>query len=222
MTASPGARPAGTPTVRVAELQADCRTLGPGVRFVVWVQGCPLTCPDCVSPQWIPFAGGRDVPVDELAARIAAEAVDGVTLSGGEPFAHAAALVRLVDEVRARRDLSVLAFSGYTVERLRERGDADQQALLDRLDILVDGPYVRSRHADLLWRGSDNQRIHLLGDRHRPADLPPDRPGAGLQFEVGDDGGVRWSGVPPVPGFRRNFELATGLVGPNDPRERQP
>ncbi|MBM2620934.1 radical SAM protein [Actinoplanes sp. LDG1-06] len=197
------------PTVRIAALHPSCTVLGPGRRFVVWVQGCPLNCRDCVSPQWIPARGGRVVPVAELADRIIAEAADGLTLSGGEPFAQADALVRLVETVRRRRDLSVLSYSGYTIEHLRRHGTPDQHRLLDRLDLLIDGPYRPDRHADLLWRGSDNQRIHRLTDRH--ADLPGAAgPGAGLQFEVGADGSLRWMGVPPVPGFRRRLEQAMG------------
>ena len=193
--------------IRIAETHAACDVLGPGTRFVVWVQGCPLTCRDCVSPQWIPVAGGRDVPVDDLAARIADAPVDGLTVSGGEPFAQAGAVADLITAVRARRDLSTMAYSGFTIEHLRRRGDMAQHRLLGLLDLLVDGPYLAHRHADLRWRGSDNQRVHRLTDRHPP--FADDR-GAGLQFEVTAGGDMQWLGVPPVAGFRRSFENAMG------------
>lgn len=206
----------------VAETLPSCRTLGPGSRFVVWVQGCPLDCADCVSPQWIPFTGGRPTAVAALAADIAEHAADGLTVSGGEPFAHAAALTELLDRVRALRPgLSVAAYTGFTLEHLRRHGDGHQQALLDRLDLLIDGPYLRSRHGDLLWRGSDNQRIHRMSERHHPAELSAAR-GVGVQIDVTDDGSVRWSGVPPIPGFRPLFEQATGAQGPDETEERQP
>lgn len=204
-------------TVSVADTHPACQVLGPGTRFVVWVQGCPLSCPDCISPQWIPFAGGRAVPVPELASAIVESGVDGVTLSGGEPFAQAAALARLVTLVRAERDLSVMCYTGYRLERLRRQGGAAAD-LLCQLDLLVDGPYVVHRHADLRWRASTNQRLHQLTDRHADDLAGPDT-GVGLQFEVGADDSVSWLGVPPVPGFRRRFERSLGLAAGPEPKE---
>ena len=197
--------------LQVAELHPSCRVLGPGDRFVLWVQGCGIGCRECVSPQWIPFEGGRSVPVDDLAARIVREAVDGLTISGGEPFAQAAGLARLVRTVRERRDLSVLSYSGYVVEHLRARGTPAQRDLLSLLDILIDGPYLANRQASLRWRGSANQRINLLTDRHEAQRHASDT-SAGLQIEVGPDDSVRWLGVPVVRGFRELFEERVGLT----------
>ena len=191
----------------VAQLHPACTVLGPGTRFAIWVQGCPLHCRECVSPQWIPQSGGRPVHVEELAETILATGVTGVTFSGGEPFAQAAALARLVGRLRARRDLSVLSYTGFVVEHLRAHGTPAQRGLLGQLDILIDGPYLVGRHADLRWRGSANQRIHYLTARHEPVDADRDADrGVGLQLEVGGAGQVRWLGVPAQPGFRARFE----------------
>ncbi|WBB77770.1 4Fe-4S single cluster domain-containing protein [Micromonospora sp. WMMD882] len=198
----------------IAETHPACEVLGPGNRFVVWVQGCPLNCRGCVSPQWIPAGGGRTVPVADLAARIVDEAVDGLTFSGGEPFAQAGALADLVDAVRARRDLSVLSYSGHTLAHLARHGTDPQRRLLSTLDILIDGPYLPRRQASLRWRGSSNQRIHLLSDRHRQLAGEPDV-SAGLQFELGRDGSLRWLGVPAVADFRTRLEQRLGLVPPS-------
>ncbi len=208
-----GAGTGAGPLLRVADLHPACRTLGPGSRFVVWVQGCPLNCRGCVSPQWIPANGGTPMAVSALAERIAAEAADGLTLSGGEPFAQAGRLASLVDAVRARRDLSVMSYTGWTLEHLRAHGTPAQRGLLDRLDLLVDGPYVRGRHGDLRWRGSANQRVHHLTERHRGLDAEPDT-GAGLQIDLGPGPTVRWAGVPRTPDFRVAFEAALGLTPP--------
>lgn len=188
----------------VAREHADCAVLGPGRRYAVWVQGCSLRCSDCISSQWLPFGGGVRVGVDELAGRILASGREGLTLSGGEPFEQPDALVELIDLVRRGRDMSVMSFSGYTLERLRHTGNAGQRELLSRLDILVDGPYLRDRHGDLAWRGSSNQRVHLLGDRHHPGEVPLQ--GVGLQVEITADAEVLWYGVPPYPGFRQAWE----------------
>lgn len=202
--------PSTAKVVQVADLHPDCRVLGPGRRFAVWVQGCPLRCPGCISPQWLPFDGGTSIPVEELADRIVAEAVDGLTFSGGEPFAQASALLRLTRAVRARRDLSVLSYSGYSLGWLRRHGDDDQRGLLAALDLLIDGPYQRGAHADLPWRGSANQQVHLLSDRHRATELP--RRGVGLQIELTAEGSAHWLGVPPYPDFLPAWERALASV----------
>lgn len=198
-------------SVQVAEVHPHCEVLGPGDRFVVWVQGCGIVCDGCTSPSWIPFEGGAPVAVADLAARVAGEAVDGLTLSGGEPFAQADALADLVSAVREHRDLSVMSYTGYTREHLERHGTRGQRRLLGLLDLLVDGPYLRSRHGDLRWRGSANQRIHVLTPRHADVAGLPDT-SVGLQFEIDRAGSVRWLGVPVVPSFRDDFEKALNLV----------
>jgi anaerobic ribonucleoside-triphosphate reductase activating protein len=205
--------PDNTDFLTIADTHAACRVLGPGTRFAVWVQGCPLSCQGCISPQWIPFTGGTRVAVVDLAAQIAAADVDGLTISGGEPFAQPAGLVRLIELIRAHRDLSVMCFTGYTLEHLRRRGDTAVTALLSQIDLLVDGAYIQAKHADLRWRGSANQRIHQLTDRYTD-ELRREDASDGLQFEVLADGSVHWLGVPPVPGFRGALEDAMQLIQP--------
>lgn len=195
----------------VSRIADSTRVLGPGLRAVIWVHGCPLRCPGCIAPEDLPFDGGVRWHLPELAARLGSLPVEvtGLTLSGGEPTAQAAALAELVDLLRADRDWSVMAFSGFPLTRLRRSSDAGIHALLDQLDILVDGPYLEARHADVLWRGSDNQQVHYLTDRHRPPEF--DR-GAGVEVVV-DRGSVQWVGVPSVPGFRERFESAMFAQG---------
>lgn len=190
----------------LSHVAEETRVLGPGVRAVVWVRGCPLRCRGCIAPEDLPFDGGTRHDVVALAERLNAlpSQVTGVTFSGGEPMAQAGALARLVDLLRAGRDWSTMSYSGYTLAALRKRRDDGVAALLDRLDILVDGPYREDRHADLLWRGSNNQQIHYLTARHTQE--AADR-GAGLEMSV-VDGALRWTGVPPVRGFRAAFESA--------------
>lgn len=207
------------PPVLVAQTHSACTVLGPGRRFVVWVQGCGIGCRECVSPQWIPFEGGTPQPVSRLADRILGHDIDGLTLSGGEPFAQAEALGALVEAVRARRDLSVMSYTGYTIEHLRRHGTAAQRHLLSMLDILVDGPYLPHRQASLRWRGSANQRLHLITDRHAALRDEPDE-SCGIQIEVGADDTFRWLGVPPVAGFRERLEGHLRLV-PRRPDEHE-
>jgi anaerobic ribonucleoside-triphosphate reductase activating protein len=199
----------------VARRLDRCTVLGPGARAVIWVQGCPLRCRGCVAAETLPFEGGTAHPVAELADWICGlPDIEGVTLSGGEPFSQAAALAELLDAVRARRpELGAMAYSGFRYEALR-RGDPDRRALLRRLDLLVDGPYVASQHGSLRWRGSANQRIVALTDRYPDLAAQPDT-SAGIELSVEADGTLSWAGVPPSPGFREGLEeqlAARGFV----------
>jgi len=188
----------------ISRISQRTAVLGPGIRAAVWVRGCPLRCEGCISPEDLPFTGGTAVLVEELAEQLNGlpPDVQGVTFSGGEPMSQASGLVRLLDLLRATRDWSAMSYTGFTIEHLRRHGDGGQRALLDRLDVLVDGPYLAARHASLAWRGSSNQRLHFLTGRHQPPDQDTS---AGLEFDVGPDT-LSWTGVPPVAGFRASFE----------------
>ena len=214
--------PESREVLRVYRCAARCAVLGPGARFVVWVQGCPFSCDGCATPDAIPFEGGDEPDVEALAEEICAcEAIEGVTFSGGEPMSQACALSTLVDRVRSRRDLSFMSYTGYPYEDLLRRGTSWQRELLRRLDLMVDGPYVRDRHTDLKWRGSDNQRIHFLTDRYRHLESTLDERGTWIELETSEDGTVRWAGIPP-PGFQKAFrqglaELGIDLVQTEEP-----
>jgi anaerobic ribonucleoside-triphosphate reductase activating protein len=192
-------------TVTVARTGVHADVLGPGNRAVVWVKGCPFRCPGCCSPDTLAFKDGEVIPIADLARGLAAlEDVEGVTLSGGEPFAQAASLARLIDELHAQRpDLSTMSYSGYTLAQLKRLG-ASARALLDRLDILVDGQYVEGLHGDLRWRGSSNQQLHFLTPRYAELAKEADR-SAGVEIWIDTDQ-VRWVGVPAVPRFRPGLE----------------
>ena len=157
-------------TMQIAQVVPCTEAEGPGKRFAVWFQGCPLRCPGCCNPEFLPFRGGETKSVEEMAdwiARSQAEnSIEGITLLGGEPFAHAAAGVALA-RVARERDLSVMVFSGYTIEELRARPEPEVAELLGLTDILVDGPYDRNQpDTERRWIGSRNQRIHFLTDRY--------------------------------------------------------
>ena len=167
-----------TLTMQIAQVVACTEAEGPGKRFAVWFQGCPLRCPGCCNPEFLPFKGGQTKTLGEMrewmirsrgasgTATESASAIEGITLLGGEPFAHAlagAALARTAQDL----GLSVMVFSGYTIEALRERPEPEVAELLGRTDILVDGPYDRDcPDTERRWIGSTNQRIHFLTPRY--------------------------------------------------------
>jgi len=185
--------------LRVAHLATSRGGLGPGHRHVVYVQGCALHCQGCVAAEWLDFDGGYDVPVRALADQLLGAGARALTVSGGEPMLQPAALVTLIDLMRENvPDLSVMVYSGYRYERLLARGTAEQLALIARCDLLVDSPYVERWHGDLRWRGSANQRLLRLTDRHTAEELLPDV-SAGTELVVGADLRVHQIGVPYRP-----------------------
>ena len=194
--------------VRVGRIEHDVTVLGPGRRSVVWVAGCPLACPGCITPELWASDSGADVPVEALVAELAEHAVDGITWTGGEPFEQAAALAEITRHIRERRHgMSVMAYSGFTRHNLERRADPACSALLAQLDLLVDGRYMRARHAAVRWRGSANQVVHDLSGRHTAELAAPDVP-AGMHKHVGADGALRFTGVPPVVDFRARLAAA--------------
>jgi anaerobic ribonucleoside-triphosphate reductase activating protein len=138
---------------------------GPGFRYAVLLQGCPFSCRGCHNQQLQTFEGGKKTQISEILAEIKGNPLlDGLTLSGGEPFAQSAACAKLA---RAVKDLglSVMIFTGYLWEDLIAAGNRDFNALIEAADIIVDGPFIMElRDIDLLFRGSSNQRIIDVAD----------------------------------------------------------
>jgi anaerobic ribonucleoside-triphosphate reductase activating protein len=170
--------------LNIAETCGATRALGPGLRAVAWVQGCPFRCRGCVAPDWIPDRPARAMTPEELAAELLANPdVTGLTFSGGEPMEQAAGLAEVARLARAERDVTVLCFTGHRLETLA--GRTGPGALLAQVDVLVDGRYVASRNDGRGLRGSDNQRIHHLTDRLRGHGLE-DAPRR-VEFRLRDD-----------------------------------
>ena len=160
-------------TLRIAQIVPCTEAEGPGKRFALWFQGCPLRCPGCCNPEFLSFEGGQARSMEDIANEIEtarASGIEGITLLGGEPFAHPAGASALAREVR-RQGLSVMVFTGYSLEELQRLPDPSAADFLTEIDILVDGPYLRERpDTARRWIGSTNQRIHFLTDRYRADD----------------------------------------------------
>lgn len=140
-------------------------TLGPGVRYALWVQGCPRRCPGCVAPEAQALDGGTELETGALAWEILLSGAEGLTISGGEPFLQAEALAELIRTVRRKRDLGVIVYTGYRYEELL--ADPAARALLEETDLLIDGPYVKELDDGKSLRGSSNQRVIPLTERYR-------------------------------------------------------
>lgn len=148
--------------MRIAGTERESVVDGPGLRFVVFAQGCRHGCDGCHNPgAWNP-AGGTLVKVEDLREQIKnTKLIKGVTFSGGEPFLQAVQMAWLGREVK-KLGLDVITFTGYTWEALLFLAEKDQavQELLLASDYIVDGPFIlEERDLELPFRGSRNQRI---------------------------------------------------------------
>lgn len=148
--------------LKIAGLHKNSVVDGPGLRTVVFVQGCPHNCCGCHNPETHDQDGGSRVEINELAEQILAEkGLSGATFSGGEPFMQSKALSVLA-AILKERGINLVVYSGYTFEQLTEmaKGDPAVAELLAAADLLIDGPYVQEeRDLSVLYRGSRNQRI---------------------------------------------------------------
>lgn len=146
--------------MRIANVIHDSIVDGPGLRFVVFTQGCPHHCPGCHNPETLDPAGGSDVPLEALLDPIGKDPLtEGLTLTGGEPFSQAEDCARLASAAK-RVGWTVWVYSGYTFDAIRASKRPDWNALLETVDVLVDGPYIeKERDLQLLYRGSRNQRL---------------------------------------------------------------
>ncbi|WP_247647426.1 anaerobic ribonucleoside-triphosphate reductase activating protein [Desulfovibrio desulfuricans] len=159
-----------TALMRLSGIVEESIVDGPGLRYVLFTQGCPHHCKGCHNPQTHSFEGGFLLTAEAALAQMAENPLlSGITLSGGEPFEQAEALCAVAAGARAMGK-SVMTYTGYVFEALLARDDPWTGRLLDLTDILVDGPYMEDlRDLELQFRGSSNQRLLDRADRERIA-----------------------------------------------------
>lgn len=198
--------------VALSRLHFPVTTLGPGRRVGIWLQGCSIRCPGCISADTWPAAQGRttvEAVVEALLPWL--PEAEGITISGGEPFDQPEGLKFLLRELRHLTAVDILVYSGYPFEALKG-WLRDNPGLID---VLISEPYDEHDAQTLALRGSDNQRIHFLtelgsarfGSFERPA-LPDDR-----RFDVmfDADGTVWLAGIPARDDIRRLREAMRAL-----------
>ena len=132
---------------------------GPGIRTTIFCQGCPHRCEGCHNPETWEFGCGTPMEEEQILSIVRANPLcRGVTFSGGEPFAQAEGFAKLASLLK-KAGYEVASYTGYTFEQLLH-GTAAQRALLESIDILIDGPFILSQKSlEISFRGSRNQRI---------------------------------------------------------------
>jgi anaerobic ribonucleoside-triphosphate reductase activating protein len=202
----------------LSRLHFPVTSLGPGRRLGIWVQGCSIRCPGCLSMDTWATGRGETAVQDVVAEveRLGAE-IEGVTISGGEPFDQPGALELLLCEIRRTSRVDVLVFTGYPWESLPEFARS-----AGLIDALITDPYRADVPQSLALRGSDNQRLHLLTPlgHERFASFERVRVDADDYLDIGfDNEGTAWiAGIPRrddvqrlLSGLRRQGHQASGV-----------
>ncbi len=201
-------------TIALSRIHFPVTTLGPGRRLGIWLQGCSIRCPGCISADT--WATGRGlVELSQLMARLEPRlgATDGVTISGGEPFDQPEALRALLTALRARTAADILVYSGHPYETISLLIDG----MPGLIDALISDPYIADGPQTLALRGSDNQRLHCLtplGATRFAALATAPLADRALDVMFDDDGSVWLAGIPRRGDWERLQRqlLARGLV----------
>lgn len=152
------------PMLNIADYVRSSKALGPGNRFVLWVQGCQFNCYNCISPNYKEFGKGKDILVSKLCDYIVnTENIDGVTISGGEPIDQIVGVSELVNKINLKRpELNIIIFTGYNHKDLIV---SNKIQLLKNVDVLICGIYIHALNDGIGIRGSNNQEIVFNTDR---------------------------------------------------------
>ena len=146
--------------ISLSGVTGDSIVDGLGLRLTIFTQGCLHHCPGCHNPQTHDPEGGSWADTEDILAAAAENPLlDGITLSGGDPFLQPVPCLALAEGAH-KIGLNVWTYTGYTWEALLEENDAEKLALLKETDVLVDGPFLLAeRSLELRFCGSRNQRL---------------------------------------------------------------
>jgi anaerobic ribonucleoside-triphosphate reductase activating protein len=191
-------------SIALSRLHFPVTTLGPGRRLGIWLQGCSIRCPGCISADtWATTEGltTTDSVIDALRCWL--PYAEGITISGGEPFDQPDALSVLLQDLRRLTSVDVLVYSGYPLNALTQWLRRNPGLI----DALITEPYDATAEQTLPLRGSDNQRIHFVSqlgrDRFSSFERPLRSADRRLDVMFDDDGSVWLAGIPRKDDFQR-------------------
>ena len=165
---------------------------GPSNRFVIWTQGCSLNCYGCWNPDTHTFKGAKYYIVDYIFDMIIKEPnIEGVTISGGEPFEQTSELFKLTKLIKDKTNLSQIIYSGYTLKEIEE--DIMKGKILSNIDVLIDGRYNAEKLSKNGAIGSTNQRHHFFTNRYSLNDFQKQNR---LEYLFNNDGSTSLTGFP--------------------------
>lgn len=154
--------------LQVYNMIPETEVLGPFLRFALWLQGCDKRCKGCLSPRSQALDGGEKYEIPDLTSIVLeTDNIEGLTISGGEPFLQAAGLNLFIETLKKTKNLGIIVYTGYTLEQIKQKNDANMLKLLDKIDLLIDGEYNEKLNDGKSLRGSLNQEVILLTDRYK-------------------------------------------------------
>jgi len=143
---------------------------GPGKRSVIWTQGCLKECKSCFNSIMKDISGGYIIHIEVLYEEIISnKEIEGVSISGGEPFLQTTEIYKLLEKIKFNSNLSILVYTGMTMKEILLEHNIKKN--LDLIDVLVAGPYIDKLKSKGSITSSSNQKIHLLTDRYSIEDF---------------------------------------------------
>ena len=165
---------------------------GPGNRFVIWTQGCSLRCSGCWNSDTHPMSGGTLYSRNELFGMIISqEDIEGITISGGEPFEQANELYELTKLVGRDTDLTQIVYTGFKIGEIRS--EKNMIKVLDNIDVLIDGRFIHTKISSKDLIGSSNQKHHFLTKRYNFNDFRNENR---VEYHFIKDGSIKLTGFP--------------------------
>lgn len=176
--------------LRINKFISFTKVEGPGNRACIWVQGCPIHCKDCAVPWMWSFNEGKNIDIQLLANKILnINDIEGMTFSGGEPFSQAKELYKLGKIIKNHSELSIMTYTGYTLEYIKESNLPEWNDLLSITDLLIDGEYKRDLKTNKPWIGSSNQKYHFLTSRYSHLETTLiEKSNKRVEFQIRPDG----------------------------------
>ena len=192
--------------MRIYKILKNTTVEGPGNRFCIWVQGCKKHCKGCFATDTWDFEGGEEYSVKELFTLIKEQKnIEGVTFLGGEPFEQAKELSKLAELIK-KENLSLLCFSGYTIDELKKKNDKYTNGLLSQIDLLIDGGYEQENF-DLSrpWVGSSNQNFIYLTNRYSEEEIKKYK--NKIEMRLNSNGELEINGMGDFENLKNDFCL---------------
>jgi anaerobic ribonucleoside-triphosphate reductase activating protein len=202
--------------LRIARTKERSSVLGPGTRAIIWFHGCTLDCPGCIAHEMNRSSSYELYSPESLLNWLTGiDGIEGVTLSGGDPFDQPKdELLQFLRFVKSKTNLSVMCYTGRTLQELLLAADhVANLRILEFVDILVDGPYEQLKNEGHQWRGSSNQKIHFLTHRylHLEGEMEQVKNRA-VEIELSLENRLTITGIPEV-GFLQKIRKRMELNG---------
>ena len=149
--------------MRVERIIKGIKTLGPGNRIVIWTNGCHKRCSGCVSERLQKIEESTEIDIIKTLDEFSLKDIDGVTISGGEPFIQITELLNVVNYFLSKNIEDILVYTGYTIEELLKLNDPNVNYILENIAVLIDGEYVKELDDNSSnIKGSSNQKVIFL------------------------------------------------------------